>query len=89
MPRRCSLAHQAQTRAMHAATLAGYRLAVDLGAVTIHAPVAPPTVAPLVKSLIDGVVCALQAHTDTTTLVDVADRLASWLPPQPTRSPTS
>lgn len=34
----------------------------------------------LVKGVIDGVVCAFQAHTDTSTSAEVAARLASVLP---------
>ncbi|MGV0718304.1 SIMPL domain-containing protein [Mycolicibacterium sp. XJ662] len=34
----------------------------------------------LMKGIIDGVVCAVQAHTDTTVLPDVTARLATVLP---------
>ena len=35
------------------------------------------------KGIFDGVICALQAHTDTAVLPDVAERLAATLPADP------
>jgi hypothetical protein len=37
----------------------------------------------LVKGVFDGVICAFQAHTDTTVLPDVVARLATVLPSDP------
>jgi hypothetical protein len=37
----------------------------------------------LVKGIFDGVICALQAHTDTTVLPEVVARLATILPADP------
>jgi hypothetical protein len=37
----------------------------------------------LVKAVFDGVVCALQAHTDRAVLPEVAARLATVLPADP------
>jgi hypothetical protein len=37
----------------------------------------------LVKGIFDGVICAFQAHTDTTVLPEVAARLARYLPADP------
>lgn len=37
----------------------------------------------LVKGIVDGVICAFQAHTDTTVLPEVVTRLAKVLPAQP------
>ncbi|WP_205876832.1 hypothetical protein [Mycobacterium camsae] len=37
----------------------------------------------LVKGIFDGVICALQAHTDTAVLPDVVARLAKDIPAQP------
>jgi hypothetical protein len=37
----------------------------------------------LVKGIFDGVICAFQAHTDTTVLPDVVARLATVLPADP------
>lgn len=37
----------------------------------------------LVKPMIDGVVCAFQAHTDTEELTEIAERLAKNLPAYP------
>jgi hypothetical protein len=44
----------------------------------------PPRVnSDLVKGVFDGVICAFQAHTDTTVLPDVVARLATVLPANP------
>lgn len=44
----------------------------------------PPRVnSDLVKGIFDGVICAFQAHTDTTVLPDVVARLATVLPANP------
>jgi hypothetical protein len=37
----------------------------------------------LVKGIFDGVICAFQAHTDTSVLPDVTARLAAVLPAEP------
>jgi len=37
----------------------------------------------LVKGIFDGVICAFQAHTDTTVLPEVVPRLAKTLPAEP------
>jgi hypothetical protein len=37
----------------------------------------------MVKEIFDGVICAFQAHTDTTVLPQVAARLATTLPADP------
>jgi hypothetical protein len=37
----------------------------------------------LLKGIFDGVISAFQAHTDTTVLPDVAERLATYLPADP------
>lgn len=37
----------------------------------------------LVKAIFDGVICAFQAHTDTTFLPEVVARLAKYLPADP------
>ncbi|OBK01289.1 hypothetical protein A5741_05000 [Mycolicibacterium conceptionense] len=37
----------------------------------------------LVKGIFDGVICAFQAHTDTTILPEVAERIAKVLPAEP------
>jgi hypothetical protein len=37
----------------------------------------------LVKGIFDGVICAFQAHTDTTILPEVVTRLAKYLPADP------
>lgn len=42
-----------------------------------------PVWAELVKGIFDGVICAFQAHTDTTVLPDVIARLAAVLPADP------
>jgi hypothetical protein len=44
----------------------------------------PPRVnSDLVKGVFDGVICAFQAHTDTTVMSDVVARLATVLPANP------
>jgi len=37
----------------------------------------------LVKGIFDGVICAFQAHTDTTVLAEVVARIATMLPADP------
>jgi hypothetical protein len=39
----------------------------------------------LVKGIFDGVICALQAHTDTAVLPEVVARLATVLPADPVK----
>ncbi|HTZ14452.1 MAG TPA: hypothetical protein VMC78_12685 [Mycobacterium sp.] len=43
----------------------------------------PGPTAELLKGVVDGVVCAFQAHTDTSTSAEVAVRLAKVLPAEP------
>lgn len=42
----------------------------------IRRPAAPATI---IKSFLDGIICAFQAHTDTTTAADIAARLSKTM----------